>query len=61
MSPSVHPTSDLFRPFLLLGSFLKVFANGWVGGARRFVKCLPTFLPGLYNWDACEFGGGEEV
>lgn len=49
--PSVYPTSDFPRPFLLLRGFPAVFANRCLGGAYRFVNQLPMFLltsPGLY-------------
>jgi len=47
-NPSIHPTSDFLRQFLLLGGFLAVFAGGCLGGTHRFVNrlpmCLLTFL-----------------
>jgi len=43
-SPSVCPTSDFSRPFLLLRGFLEVFADGCLSGTRCFVNCLPMRL-----------------
>lgn len=49
MTPNAHPTSDFFRPFLLLGGFLEVLASSFLG-TSPFVKDFPMHLlarPGL--------------